>query len=200
MINKNMSKLLPKYFEENRLSQDRCALLTRELQNRSVSDYSLYNMYVTSTCEDEQLIDYTLNYPNLRFKDGFGNVNGCTVDTDSEIRNKAKLTNFREKEQLCTRWHQAVPNYGRGGLLPNVESRLIFAEDTSDIKDCDIVAEKNFDRFIPMIGCLSGTIQNPENIILPFERGGKITRDYVRDDKYLEKCGFVNDGKTWRRS
>jgi hypothetical protein len=190
---------MSRYFEENRLTQDACALVTRDLTNRSISDYNMFNMYTTSTCDDDALIDYTMQHPNLRFKDGYGNVSGCTVDTDSDIRNNARQTNMREKEQLCTRWNHAVPNIGKGGLVPNVESRLIFGEDTSDIKDCDIVAEKSFERFIPMMGCLAGTIQNPENIILPFERGGKFTRDYVRDDEYLKNCGFVNDGKTWRR-
>lgn len=190
---------MSQYLGENRLTQDRCALLTRELQNRSVTDYNTFNFYTTSTCKDADLLEYTIKNPNLRWKDGFGNVSGCTVDVDSEIRNKAKLTNFREKEQLCTRWHQAVPNVGRGGLIPNVESRLRFSEDTSAIRECDILAEKDFDRFIPLPGCLSGTIQDPEHIILPFERGGATTRDYVRDDDYLKGCGFVNDGKTWRR-
>jgi hypothetical protein len=187
------------YFEENKLSQDECAIVTRNLVNRSVSDYYLFNMYPTAGCEDEKLIDYSMQHPNLRFKEGFGNVSGCTVDIDSEIRNNARTTNAREKEQLCTRWYKAVPNYGKGGLIPAVENRLIFGEDTSDVKDCDIVAEKNFDRFIPMIGCLSTAIQDPEHIILPFERGGSITRDYIRDDNYLQHCGFVNDGKTWKR-
>jgi hypothetical protein len=189
-----------KVFQEgNRLSQDSCALLTKDLVNRSVVDYNMYNMYSTSKCKTDDIFEFTINNPNLRYKDGFGNVNACTVDEDSEIRNKAKLTNFRDKEQLCTRWYQAGPNIGKGGLIPNIESRLLFAEDTSDIKDCDIIAEKDFDRFTPMIGCLSGAIQNPDNLILPFERGGKFTRDYFRNDEYLEQCGFYNDGKTWRR-
>lgn len=191
---------MSRFFEQNRLTQDACALVTRDLVNKSVSDYRLFNMYTTATCDDDELIDYTMQHPNLRFKDGYGNVSGCTVDQDSDIRNNVRQTNMREKEQLCTRWNHAVPNIGKGGLIPNIESRLIFAEDTSDIKDCDIVAEKSFDRFTPMLGCLSGTIQNPENIILPFERGGKTTRDFVRDDDYLKTCGFKNDGKTWRRA
>lgn len=188
------------YFEENRLSVDQCALFTKDLQNKSLTDYNMYNMYTTATCETTDLMNYTLENPNLRFKDGFGNVSGCTVDVDSEIRNNARMTNFREKEQLCTRWYQSAPNLGKGGLIPNIESRLKLGEDTSDIRECDIVAEKNFNRFIPMVGCLSDNIQNPENIILPFERGGKFTRDYVMDDEYLSKCGFVNDGRTWRRN
>lgn len=186
--------------EQNRLSLDRCALLTKELQNRSISDYNMFNMYPSASCDSNKLMEFTIRNPNLRFRDGFGNVNGCTVDADSDIKLKAKLTNVREKEQLCTRWYQAGPNIGRGGLIPAIESKLQMSEDTHDMKDCDIVAERDFNRFIPMIGCLASSIQNPQNIIMPFERGGKITRDYVMDNKYLEKCGFVNDGRTWRRA
>lgn len=190
-----------KFFEENnRLSQDECALFTRDLQNQSVTDYVLFNMYSTSTCKTDDIMDFTINNPNLRYKDGFGNVSSCTVEVDSDLRNNARLTNPREKEQLCTRWYQAGPSIGRGGLVPNVESRLIFAEDTSDMKECGKLAETDFGRFIPMLSCLQGSIQDPEHIILPFERGGKITRDFVRDDEYLKKCGFYNDGKTWRRN
>lgn len=187
--------------EENRLTTDKCALLTKELQNRSVNDYYLYNMYPTSTCEDtSSLDDFVANNPNLRYKDGYGYLNSCTVDEDTELRNNAKLTNFRGKEQLCTRWEQAAPDLGKGGLIPNIESRLKMAEDTSDLKNCDILQERDFDRFMPFVGCLSQTIQNPNNIILPFQRGGEFTRDYVRSDEYLQKCGFVNDGKTWRKN
>lgn len=184
---------------DNRLTQDSCALITKDLMNKSLNDYYMYNMYSTSQCKTEDIQNFTINNPNLRYKDGFGNVNACTVDDDSELRNNAKLTNLREKEQLCTRWYQAGPNIGKGGLIPNIETRLLFAEDTSGIRECDVVSEKNFDRFIPMIGCIQDNIQNPENIILPFERGGIITRDFVKQDEYLEKCGFSNDGKTWRR-
>ena len=189
------------FINENRLTTDDCALLTKELQNKSVSDYYLFNMYPTSRCDDNKDIqEFMINNPNLTYRDGFGFTNSCVIDVDSEIRNNSRLTNFREKEQLCTRWYQAVPNYGKGGLIPQVESRLKIAEDTSAIKDCDILAEKEFPVFTPMIKCLKDSIQNPEHIILPFERGGKITREFVLQDDYLEKCGFTNDGKTWRRA
>ena len=186
--------------DQNRLTMDQCAILSKDLQNKSVSDYVLYNMYPTSSCrDDEKLREFTVQNPNIRFRDGFGNVSSCTVDVDSDFRNNSKQTNFREKEQLCTRWHQAVPDYGRGGLIPNVESRLKYNEDSTKWRRCDIVTEKDFNRFIPMIDCLAGTIQKPENLILPFARGGDFTRDYMKSDTYLEKCGFENDGKTWKR-
>lgn len=186
--------------EQNRLTQDRCAVVTDELQNRSINDYYLYNMYSTANCKDDEIKEFLVENPNLHYRDGFGNVNPCTVDQDSDLRNNAKLTNMREKEQLCTRWYQAGPSIGRGGLIPNVESRLKMSEDTSGLRNCDILAERNFDRFIPMIGCLADSVQDPSHIILPFERGGSITRDYVKDDEYLKQCGFVNNGKTWHRA
>ncbi len=190
---------MSRYFElENKLTTDTCALLSKELQNKSINDYRLYNMYPTSTCDNsEEMAVFVANNPNLRYRDGYGNVNACTVDDDSELRNNARMTNLREKEQLCTRWNHAGPDYGRGGLIPNVESKLKLSEDTSYIKDCDIVSEKAFNRFIPMVGCLRENIQNPANIVLPFERGGKMTRDYVLNDEYLQKCGFEKKNNNW---
>lgn len=188
--------------EENQLSQDDCELLTKTLVNRSISDYRFFNNYFTGTCSEEdqeKMTEFMVNNPNLRFKDGFGVSTACVIDNDSEVRNNGKLTNDRERNSLCTRWYTAVPDLGRGGLIPNVESKLKYSEDTSDIKDCDRVTEKDFNRFIPLPSCMASTIQNPENIIPKWTRGGEFTRDYVRSDAYLEKCGFYNDGKMWRR-
>jgi hypothetical protein len=187
------------FINENRLTTDNCALLTKELQNKSMNDYYLTNTFSTSSCKDEGLKDFMISNPNLTYRDGYGFASACVIDEDSELRYNSKLTNFREKEQLCTRWYQAGPNVGKGGLIAPVESRLKLGEDTSPIKECDIVSEKQFPVFVPMIGCLRENVQNPENIILPFERGGAPTRDFVLKDEFLEKCGFVNDGKMWRR-
>lgn len=189
----------PNFFiAENRLTQDKCALLTKELQNKSVEDYNLYNFYSTSQCPSsqdecyqnkmEKFNDFVLTHPNLRYKDGYGNFNSCVIDNDSDIRLNRELTNFREKEQLCTRWSKAIPNYGRGGAYPNIESRLKYAEDTSIYRDCDRIVERDFNRFIPLSGTPSACIQNPSHIILPFERGGESTRDYVRDENFDKKC------------
>jgi len=192
-----------RYFEqENRLKTDDCALTTQELQNRSLENYYLYNNYNTNQCDlsTKDFTEFVMSNPNLRYRDGYGVTNQCYIDNDSELRNNAKVTNFRGKEQLCPRWNQAVPDLGHGGLIPNVESRLKYSEDTLHLKECDIVAEKNFNRFTPMINELVCSVQNPKHIILPFPRGGEFTRDYVQNDDYLKRCGFINDGKAWRRA
>uniref|UniRef100_A0A6C0BFK4 Uncharacterized protein n=1 Tax=viral metagenome TaxID=1070528 RepID=A0A6C0BFK4_9ZZZZ len=188
--------------EENRLTQDDCALMTRSLVNKSISDYMFFNNYFTAECKEEKqdkMQEFMTNNPNLRFKDGYGFTTPCVVDMDSEMRNNSKLTNPRERVSLCSRWYTAVPNLGRGGLVPNIESKLKYSGDTSAIKDCDRLTEKDFDRFIPLPSCMADNIQNPNNIIEKWTRGGDFTRDYIRSDSYLEQCGFYNDGKMWRR-
>jgi hypothetical protein len=144
--------------------------------------------------------EFMTNNPNLHYRDGFGVASSCVVDADSEMRNNGKMTNDRERVQLCTRWYTAVPDLGKGGLIPNIESRLKYGADTSDIRSCDRVTEKDFNRFIPLPACMAQSIQNPDNIVQKGPRGGEFTRDYVRNDEYLKQCGFQNDGKMWRRA
>lgn len=188
--------------EENHLSQDECAILTKALANKSIEDYTFFNNYATSDCKtksNEEMLDFVLANPNLRFKDGYGVSTSCVIDNDSELRNNAKMTSNRERTPLCSRWYTAVPNLSRGSLIPNIESQLKYNGDTSDIRVCDKITEKDFNRFIPLPRCMAENVQNPENIIEKWTRGGDITRDFVRTNEYLEKCGFYSDGKMWRR-
>lgn len=189
--------------EENQLSQDDCALLTRSFANKSISDYTFFNNYFTASCkpgDNEKMSEFMIKNPNLRFRDGYGVSTSCVIDNDSELRNKGKLTNDRERTSLCTRWYTAAPDLGRGGLIPNIESRLKYGGDTSELRECDKITERDFNRFIPLPPCMAENVQNPENIVEKWTRGGEITRDYVRSNQYLEKCGFYTDGKLWRRT
>ena len=184
------------YNHQNRLSIDDCAQMTRELQNRSVNDRVLENFYYTKDCECEALDEFSLEN-NMVIKDGYGNFSGCVIDKDSELRLRGVWTNEREKLQLCARWNQGVPNLNKGGLLPNVESLMKNGDDTSDIRNCDRITERNFNRFVPLVGCLASTVQNPNNIVEPWVRGGSHTRNEVRKSDYLEKCGFERNGLNW---
>ena len=166
---------------ENNLGSDSCTLINRELANTSIFNHNIYNNFFTSDCKDDnkKMVEFMTDNPNLHYRDGYGFTNSCVIDNDSELRNNSKVTHDRSKIQLCSRWNLAVPDLGRGGLLPNTESKLKNAEDTSYMRNCDKVSEKYFNRNIPLIGCLAPTIQNPEHIIMPYTRGGDITRNYV---------------------
>lgn len=186
---------------ENRMGQDQCNLVSKEFSNKSINDYNLYNMYFTSDCkaDNEKMNEFMFENPNLRFRDGYGFTNSCVVDMDSALRNDKMMTNDRTKTQLCVRWNKAVPDLGKGGLIPNIDSALKNGEDTSALRSCDKVSEKDYERFTPLPGCLANTIQNPRHIILPFTRGGDITRNYVFSNSYLEKCGFAYNGQYYEK-
>lgn len=188
--------------QANTLKQEQCEYISKINANESMVNYRLFNSYVTNNCVDKcntyKLNEFVTDNVNLRYKDGVGNIPSCSVDVDSELRNKFTM-GYKGRDTLCTRWYTAVPNLGKGGLIPNIESRLKYNEDTSDIRDCDRITEKDFNRFIPLPSCMAINIQNPENIVEKWTRGGEFTRDYVRNDNYLQKCGFINDGKMWRR-
>jgi hypothetical protein len=187
------------YRSENRLTIDNCAQFTKELQNKSVEDRQLANFYYTNDCKCEVLDDFLFDN-NMVVKDGYGFTNGCSVDADSELRiNGSGLTHDKEKIQLCARVNTGGPNINKGGLIPNIDSRLKNAEDTSRWRSCDKISEHDFDRWVPFVGCLAPTIQNPDYIIPPFVRGGVPTRWDVRSTEYLNKCGFENNGKNWVR-
>jgi hypothetical protein len=187
---------------ENSLNDDNCIQISKEFVNKSINDRNLYNNFFTSQCDqqiDSKMNEFVYDNPNLRFRDGYGYLNSCTVEMDSALRNDSRMTHDKTKSQLCSRWNQAVPSLNKGGLIPNIESRLRDSEDTSIIRDCDRISEKDFDRYTPLTGCIAPTIQDPNHIILPFVRGGSLTRNYIFSNSYLEKCGFKNNGQYYEK-
>ena len=185
----------------NGLNTDKCATVNRELVNKSIFDHATYNNFFLSDCkcDNTKMVDFMTDNPNLHYRDGYGFTNGCVVDSDSAMRYESRITHDKTRIQLCTRWDQAVPDLGKGGLLPNIEDKLKNSEDTSFIRDCDKLSEKNFDRNIPLIGCLAPTIQDSSHIIMPFTRGGDITRNYIHENNYMEKCGFKFNGNFYEK-
>ncbi len=138
---------------ENKLTQDKCALATKQTDNELVYDYNTFNFFTRGSCDTINCIsDFAYDYPNLRFRNGYGVANECVIDDDSKMRTET-LTHGRERQPLFTRQFFAVPDYGRGGLVPNTETFLQNGQDTTYLRQCDRVTEKNFDRFVPLVGC-----------------------------------------------
>ncbi len=191
-----------KFFEnENRLGTDECAMNAKDYQNSSINDYSLWNVYNMNCApqREKELEDFSIKHPNLHYKNGYGYTNGCYVDNDTELRHNALITNEKSKTQLFTRFYQANPDLSKGTSVPNVESRLISGDDTTQYRQCDRLGERDFDRFTPLIPCLEN-IQDPENVVLPFHQGGENSREMMRSAMVLKKCGYKHDGKNWIRS
>ena len=178
---------MKEFRQEGRLGLDNCAFLTKEIQNASISEYNTYNSYFTNDCKCDIFTNYLYDN-NLVIKDGFGFSSGCSIDKDSQMRLGQKITHFKDRQPLCERTFQGVPNLNKGGLIPNIDTRLKNADDTSDIRNCDKISEKDFNRYQIFIGCPSKHIQNPDNIVYPWVRGGSLSRYDAKYNKYLKKC------------
>lgn len=177
------------YFDQgNRLTQDNCAILSRDLENQSISEYMIFNPFnVECTSKDpSQVKNFAFQYPNLRFRDGYG-VASCAVDNDSKLRYETDIRSS-ERQQLNTRVFQAVPNFARGVCAPNTESFLVSGNDTKLNKPCNPLSERNFDRFMPFIGCMQDYVDQRQESLGNIDVTGKSSRDFMRREDALRAC------------
>jgi hypothetical protein len=191
-----------KFFDnENRLGTDECARNAKDYQNSSINDYNLWNVYNMDCApgREKELEDFATKNLNLHYRNGVGYTNSCYVDNDTEMRNNGLITNEKAKCQLFTRFYQANPDLSKGKSVPNVESRLIYSEDTTQYRQCHRLGERDFERFVPLIPCIEDKIQDPDHIVLPFNQGGENSREMMRSAAVLKKCGYKHNGKAWLR-
>jgi|TARA_Y100000389_G_scaffold3023_3_gene2945 hypothetical protein len=182
---------------QNRIGNDDCALGFETNYNKSVSDYMLFNNYQTNQQDDNKCVmnfDKVSEFANnnhMMVRDGYGNTNGCFIDNDSDVR-KFNLTSDKKRDILNTRMYRGGPNLSRGSTNPEVESKLI--QGNMSTNDCP---NRSLDVFIPMLPCLKKSIQDPNNIIESWQRGGDSTRDTLKQEDFLSKNGYIFDGKVW---
>jgi hypothetical protein len=192
-----------KFFDiQNRIGNDTCSSTADNKFNKDINDYMLFNSYKTnqSTESDscvpsiEKLQEFvTDNYMHIR--DGVGFTSGCKVDTDSDMR-MYNITNGKSRCQLQSRVFQAVPNLSKGESRPELESKLVQGENSYNSTQCQ---GQTLDVFMPMLPCLKNSIQNPSNIIQDWSRGGESTRDTLKQKEFLDKNGYLYDGKEWSK-
>lgn len=180
-----------RYFEsQNRLTSDDCAVLAKDRENQSIIDYETYNFFNNGNCEetDKKLMDLAMEHPNLRFRNGYGSANACTIDLETQIKYEPRaLTHGPERRQYRVRNFTAVPDISRGPLAPNFESMLMPGEDTHTIRQCDRVTEKDFQRFVPYLDCIEKFITLESQAIPEMQTIGVNSRDLVRDQMKQKK-------------
>ena len=145
-----------KFFDyENRLTGDTCAQALKENGNKEMLDYNTYNFY--GDCDNNKLAQMAADCPNLHFRNGYGVTSACTVDTDSAVR-FSKQTHGPEKRQMSVRPFTSVPDMSRGCLMVDTESYLLNGQDTTLLRECNRTAERNYDRFTPLLGCVQNYV------------------------------------------
>lgn len=180
---------MKEYNWENRVSMDRCALVAKERENESIVEYNTYNFFTNEDYERrvKELNAIAWENQNLRFRHGYGIANEQVVDEDSRARYGAdRLTHGPERRQYNTRNFMAVPDFSKGGCAPNTEMWLKTPMDTHDLKQCDRVAEKAFDRFVPFNDCMKTFITNGARAIPELHAIGSNSRDMIRNSN--NKC------------
>ena len=75
--------------------------------------------------------------------------------------------------------------------MPDLKSRLIVGEDTSQSRACNTLSGISIDRFTPLVPCLEENVQNTKHIVPEYwVRGGMSTRNIIRNIDYMRTCGF----------
>jgi hypothetical protein len=158
-----------------------------------------FNFY--NACEGREKLREFSSDNHLVYMDGFGSAKDCTVVDDSKIRYGWEMTNKRGNQQLPKRVFTAIPDLGRGSFNPQLEDTVKQGEDTNTRKTCDNLSEASLLKYTmtPLLDCIRGTIQDPDNIVPSWTWGGENTRDTVNQKAFLEQQGYAFDGNVWRK-
>lgn len=162
---------MPLFDADNRLRSDACATNKRDLQNLSMEEYVFRDIRAhanehgcpstlsTSDCKDLKA--------RVQTGDGFG-VTASSIDSESDLRFPVGgTTHTRARQSLSTRVFVASPDMGRGGLEPNIESKLLLSGDTGTSRVCaHRFAEVSYDRFDPVV-----TLLDVKNVVKAFPAG-----------------------------
>jgi hypothetical protein len=193
-----MANLSSVFNDSHRLCTDDCAQEAKDIQNEGIFGYETYR-YFPIEC-DKELGSYpafSFDHVNLRGRTGYGLSDGCTIDNSSELRNDPKqLTRDRCRIQLFSRIFQGCPNLRSGIVDPEQEMPIIQGTGSRDFDGFMFPCKKSITELqvnqpTPMLDCVK-EIQNPQHIVEPWVRGGDPTRDFVRRQEFLQKCGNLS--------
>ena len=119
-------------------------------------------------------------------------LDGCNVDTNSNLLLGQVQTNPKCRINLQERPYLTVPYLGRGAGNPILESRLVQGEQFSSKKSIDPSTERSY---IPLthpelIPSIASTINNPANLVEGVAadgwiRGGLPSRELTKDYDYF---------------
>ena len=172
--------------EKTGLFNDSCFQRDRDRQSVESAKYGAYNFRNIDAC-GRDVLGMATCHPNLRFKNGYGNLSPCNVDDDSRVRiNDPKATNPRHRQQINTRTAQAGPDLSRGFVQADVESDLIHQETSRTRRECSTLSGVSTDVFTPLLPCIRNA-QRVENVV-PGWGGAVDTRAWIRDADYIKRC------------
>ncbi len=177
---------MQRYFDSgNKLTQDSCALASKDAENDSIFEYNTFNQYDLDRDCSRTVQNFALDHPNLRFRNGYGIASTCTIDQDSAVRYGVQQTHDHTRQQLCTRVFSAVPDFSRGAQThPGLESQLVQGADTFvNNNECLSLGERQTYYPTPLVKCMQGFITRAGACVPLAHPIGVSSKD-----EYLRQC------------
>lgn len=189
-----------KFYIDSSLQSDDCWLNAKDNYNTQIRSYTLYNNDSSKeTNESGSLPTVFADHINLLGRPGYGLADDYLIDVYSSLRNdEAAVTRDRCPVQLYTRIFKGGPRLrGQPGDI-NAELDLVSGSDTRSLLSVNSVkGERNNDMMchnktimeqttnvLPPVLDFVKDMQNPDNIISSWTRGGEDTRSYVNKVRY----------------
>jgi len=169
-----------------------------ERLNHEDNNLRIHN-YHTINHNSSNLADYHKSLDTRGVYQSSVGEQGHFVDEDSHLKDGSMgniLTSDKSKSSKCldTSHFLGTPFLGSGEStlkMPDLKSRLIVGEDTSQAKSCNTLSGISIDRFTPLVPCLEENVQDTKHIIPEYwVRGGMSTRNIIRNIDYMRTCGF----------
>lgn len=183
-----------RYFDSGTsIKNDHCAINTNNLENESIFNYNIFNSFkIHGDCTkvEEKIQTIANEYPNLRYKIGYGHADACHASIDSSLKN-GTLTHGSEKIQLFSRNFVAGPDLSTGLAIPHIESQLQQGySSTCDSMINGKMAEVDFDRYTPFGRCLQQFYDGYHKSLPEKHSIGENSRSLTKDLDFVKKCGF----------
>lgn len=177
------TRLMPLFDAYSRIALDPCALATRDDMNLQYATYNLASTRNPGGACASHVLDMHTQNTHLLITPGYG-LDPCFIDVDSRMHtSRDQLTHGRSRQPLASRVFTAAPDFGRGGLVSDVESSLLSGHDTSVLRECGHVTEVDWNRFDPGV-CPSSV----ENVVNPWPIG-EPSREIARSAAFIRDLG-----------
>jgi len=170
------------------LNSDACWMNAKDKNNNQLEKYSLYNNDTARhDTEYGSLPVMLLDHVNLHGRPGYGLADDYLVDTYSALRNnKDGMTRDRCPVQLMPRMFVNGPKLTGKTCDINNELDVLSGSDSRTAICNRHIMEQTINNPIPMLDCIKD-VQDPNNIVGNWTRGGEDTRSYVNKVKF-NKC------------
>ena len=154
-------------------------------------------------CDIKNVLKVSTDNRGLTVKDGYG-ISECNVDSETGLRIVTVKRHHKVDQQLFPRPFATTPFIQRGGVKPDLESKLLSSLQNIKHKQMQNVSVED-NIFEPLNSNLAATVQDPTHIIQQdvsrtWVRGGLPSRQTVKDIDYFENSADNSRIKAMLRS